>query len=216
MKQLLISSTWAEALSFPVLSDYQDDLKDGAVTSISAENDLLITGVGSPSVILHLTRLLSKRSYSRIIQIGLAGSYKEEIVIGNVVAVHKDRFADLGIDDRGSLKTLEEIELGNSPGNPSSGWLPGASLATGKIMPVTGITVNTSTGSRARISLYKEKFDPDIESMEGAALFLVAHSFNIPAVQIRAISNYVTERDRDQWDIPLALKSLAGWLGLYL
>jgi futalosine hydrolase len=51
--------------------------------------------------------------------------------------------------------------------------------------------------------------------MEGAAVFYVAQQEKIPALQIRAISNLVEKRNKDNWDIPLAIKNLNEWLILF-
>ena len=44
--------------------------------------------------------------------------------------------------------------------------------------------------------------------MEGAACFMVCEKFNIPCMQIRAISNKVEKRNKAHWDLPLAIKNL--------
>jgi futalosine hydrolase len=44
--------------------------------------------------------------------------------------------------------------------------------------------------------------------MEGAAFFYVCRQLNVPCIQIRAVSNYVEKRNRDAWNIPLAIKNL--------
>jgi futalosine hydrolase len=44
--------------------------------------------------------------------------------------------------------------------------------------------------------------------MEGAAVAYVCERFDVPWVQIRAISNMVEPRNRSAWDIPLAIKNL--------
>ena len=44
--------------------------------------------------------------------------------------------------------------------------------------------------------------------MEGAAFFYVCLCENIPFLQIRAISNYVEQRNEKNWNIPLAIKNL--------
>lgn len=46
-----------------------------------------------------------------------------------------------------------------------------------------------------------------VENMEGAALFAICADRGVRCAQIRAISNYTTD-SREQWNIPLALKSL--------
>lgn len=53
-----------------------------------------------------------------------------------------------------------------------------------------------------------KKYDPTIESMEGAALHYVCREFNIPFIQLRAISNYVGERDKSNWKIQEAIENL--------
>jgi futalosine hydrolase len=44
--------------------------------------------------------------------------------------------------------------------------------------------------------------------MEGAAFMFVCELENIPYVQIRAVSNYVEKRNREAWNIPLAIVNL--------
>ncbi|MCB0705698.1 MAG: hypothetical protein KDC34_10330, partial [Saprospiraceae bacterium] len=63
-------------------------------------------------------------------------------------------------------------------------------------------------GSEASIRRIREKYDPDLESMEGAACFYVCMLEGVPFLQIRAISNYVEPRNRDNWEIGLAIDKL--------
>jgi futalosine hydrolase len=44
--------------------------------------------------------------------------------------------------------------------------------------------------------------------MEGACLHYVGRTANIPFLQIRAISNYVGERDKSKWQIKEAIAAL--------
>jgi len=53
------------------------------------------------------------------------------------------------------------------------------------------------------------KFNPDIETMEGATFFYICSMENIPFLALRAISNRVEKRNRDNWNITLALKNLS-------
>ena len=71
-----------------------------------------------------------------------------------------------------------------------------------------GITVNTVHGNEASIVKIVDRLNPDVESMEGAACFMVCEKFNIPCMQIRAISNKVEKRNKTIWDMPLAIKNL--------
>ena len=44
--------------------------------------------------------------------------------------------------------------------------------------------------------------------MEGAAVMMVCEKFKIKSIQIRAISNLVERRNKEKWNIPLAIKRL--------
>jgi len=44
--------------------------------------------------------------------------------------------------------------------------------------------------------------------MEGAAFFYACAMAGVPCMQIRAVSNYVEKRNRDAWQIGLAIKNL--------
>ncbi len=78
-------------------------------------------------------------------------------------------------------------------------------LAAGKIKPVRAITVNTASGSEATIEKMIKKYDPDIETMEGATFFYICSCGKIPFLAMRSVSNRVEPRNRDKWNIPLAL-----------
>ena len=82
--------------------------------------------------------------------------------------------------------------------------LPGIST----LREVSGITVNTVHGNEKSISGIIERLNPDIETMEGAAFFYVCEKEKQPCIQLRGISNYVEKRNREAWNIPLALKNL--------
>jgi futalosine hydrolase len=44
--------------------------------------------------------------------------------------------------------------------------------------------------------------------MEGAAFFYACRQMNVHGMQIRAVSNYVEKRNREAWNIGLAIKNL--------
>jgi len=73
---------------------------------------------------------------------------------------------------------------------------------------VRSIGINEITTRKERIELLKQKFKPDIESMEGTAFHYVCLKEKIPFLQIRAISNYVGERNKKKWNIEQAIENL--------
>jgi futalosine hydrolase len=44
--------------------------------------------------------------------------------------------------------------------------------------------------------------------MEGAAFFMAFNQTNCYVIQLRSISNYVEKRNKEKWNMPLAIKNL--------
>jgi futalosine hydrolase len=73
----------------------------------------------------------------------------------------------------------------------------------------TIVTVATVTGTAATADELGRRFpDAVAEGMEGAGVAAAAARRGVPFGEIRAISNRVGPRDRDAWQIPLALERL--------
>jgi futalosine hydrolase len=71
------------------------------------------------------------------------------------------------------------------------------------------VTVATVTGSAPRAAALARRFvDPVAEGMEGAGIAAAARLHAVPAAEVRAVSNMVGPRERDTWQIELALESL--------
>ena len=73
---------------------------------------------------------------------------------------------------------------------------------------VDAVTSGLVTDQQALIALTREKYDPLIESMEGASFHYVCLMEKIPFVQIRSVSNMVGERNKAHWNLPLAIAQL--------
>lgn len=161
--------------------------------------EFLITGAGIPNTILQLTTHLNNNKYDLIINIGICGSFKKKYNIGDVVEITKDNFTEIGFQDREDF-----VSLDNKFGINTTFQVPSAT----SLPKVNAITVNTVHGNLYSIDKIINQFNPDVESMEGAACFMVCEHFNIPCIQIRAISNKVEERDLSKWNISLAVNNL--------
>ena len=78
-----------------------------------------------------------------------------------------------------------------------------------KTLPVvTGATVNTTTGTDETGAIRHKKYGAEVESMEGAGALKFGNDFKVPVLQIRSISNIAGIRDKANWNIGNALKSL--------
>ncbi len=175
--------------------------------------DVMVTGAGGVFMTYHLTRILAAVNYDLAINIGIAGSFDYFLEQGFVVNVVQDQFADLGIEEKGAFYTLGEKELMDENSYPFTEEIL-RSLGNFELeeieslIPVKAVTVNTLHGSKESIDRIKEKFNPEIETMDGAAFFYVCLSEKVPFLQIRAISNFVEIRRIENWNIPLAIDNL--------
>lgn len=173
--------------------------------------ETLITGVGIPATVYHLTKKLFQEKYDIVIQAGIAGTFANEIKKGDVVTVDVDAFADIGIEENKTFKTMFELGFEDENNFPfSSGRLTNISEYPKKLglKGVVGITVNKITDRKKQTKRIDKKFNPTIETMEGAAFHYVCLQQNIPFMQLRSISNKVGERDKTKWKIKEAVDNL--------
>lgn len=180
--------------------------------------DLIITGLGATFTTYFLTKALHLYNYDLVINAGIAGSYRDEIAIGTVVNVKSEQFCDFGIEEAGHIKTVFDAGFVDPNAFPfQNGQLINPNWYENLELPaVHGVTGNISHGKLQSISRIKKEFDPDIESMEGAAVFYVCLLEKVPFLEIRAISNYVDIRDTEKWDIPTAMQNLTDELFRFL
>lgn len=176
------------------------------------EIDILITGIGMVSTAYHLGRILGKYKYDFAFNFGIAGSFDRTISIGDVVNVDNDILSELGAENGNEFLKFDQLGMGT--GSMSR------TLWTGKnnfeirnsvlqqLPRVKGITVNTVHGNNVSIKKVCALFNPHIETMEGAAFLAICNAEKIKCAQIRSISNYVEERNKDNWEIEKAIKSL--------
>ncbi|MGA3014515.1 MAG: futalosine hydrolase [Bacteroidales bacterium] len=175
--------------------------------------DFLITGMGTTPTAYYLGKILSQTKYDYVINAGICGSYTNLLPIGKVVNVTEENFCELGAENNDQFISLFQLGL-VEPDDPPfrSGKLINNTPTEGSVLkglePARGITSNTIHGHAETIRKMRELFKPDIESMEGAAFFYACLLSGVPFHEIRSISNFVEERDKSKWDIPLALANL--------
>lgn len=173
--------------------------------------EILITGVGIPATVFHLTKKLSEKKYDFIIQAGIAGTLNNHFNLSEAVLVKEDAFADLGIEENGNFKTLFEAGFINKNDFPYiDGWLinPNSIFGKNNLSIAKGITVNKTGDNHFQNKMIKEKFSPDVESMEGAAFHYVCLQQKINFLQLRSISNHVGERDKSKWKLNESIENL--------
>ena len=196
MKVLLVSATEFEIASYFKQKD---------------TIDVLLTGVGMPIALYHLQKKITENRYNLVIQVGLAGAFTTKFELGETVFVKQDTFGDLGIEEKERFTPIFETDLFNKNEFPfETGWLVNKNkiLQQSTLEVVKAVTINKVTDKGSIKQQLIDSFNPDIETMEGAALHYVCLHQNIPFIQLRAISNYVGERDKTKWKIDLAISNL--------
>jgi futalosine hydrolase len=187
----------------------------GGYRSGNVEINVLVTGVGSVATVWSMKQWLSENKKPDLaLNAGIAGSYNCDMGNGDVVMPLTDCFADAGIEDGDRFLTLSEAGLIGGDEFPFRNGLLHNDTTYGLqmksiIRSARAITVNTATGSEATRMKLVQKFNPDIETMEGATFFYLCIREKIPFLAVRAISNKVEPRDKSKWNISLALDNLS-------
>ena len=207
MKILLVSATEREIE--PLLKKITIVRDGGAALRIcrykKMDVDVLISGIGMVSTAYSCAKTISD-AYDIALNAGIAGSFRKEIAIGETVNVSYDLFSELGAEDGEKLLSLHEMKLDGEDFVENRSDIKNAALNS--LRKVKGITVNTVHGKESSIKNIVERFNPDIETMEGAAFLFACKHEGIPCAQIRTVSNYIEKRDRTKWEIGLSIKNL--------
>lgn len=176
------------------------------------EFSVLITGIGGIATSYHLTKAIAVKNPTYVIQAGIAGSFHAEFPIGSVVCVQEEVVGDMGAEENSEFKDLFDLGLMNENDLPFRSKVLRNKFISDQpqygLPLVRSVSINEITTRKERIEHLRAKFNPDIESMEGAAFHYVCLNDHVPFLQIRAISNYVGERNKEKWDITKAIENL--------
>lgn len=211
MNTLIVAATNAELR--PLLEEWDYTSVNGNLYTSQfleiAVPDILVSGPGLINTVYHLGKILSGKKYDLIINVGIAGSFNRNISVGEVVNILTDCFSELGAEDDDHFLSIFEMGLLNKDDFPFRNGLLHANISPSiELKKMKGISVNTVHGKAANINKIINRLNPDVESMEGAAVFFVALMEGLSCMQFRAISNYVEKRNREAWNIPLAIENL--------
>jgi len=211
MKTTLVSATLKEIA--PTLHFLEREAEKTQAFSYNFKGlqiQVLITGVGLVATTYSLTKYLQHQSPSLMVHLGLAGAFNPELSLKEVVQVDRDRFGDIGIEDSdGKVATL--FETGFAPANetPFTRGLLINPQAGNFLRRVEGLTNAKTTGSKYTLDLMKEKYPKaEVETMESAAFFYASLQENVKFLSVRAISNYVEERNKEKWEMAAAIENL--------
>jgi futalosine hydrolase len=212
MKVLLLAATPFETQ----LLRAQLGLVANACTEYCAEGgevlevSLLHAGIGMVNTAFQLGRYFALSQPDVALQVGIAGAFDTGPQIGDVVEVMEEIYPELGADSPGGYLRLAEMGFSHFMVGETRYedclQQPRAALAGFK--QCRGVTVNRVSGEQEAIASLLARWQPHVESMEGAAFFQACLLSGVPFRQLRGISNLVEPRNKANWQMPRAIEAL--------
>ncbi|HEY1202307.1 MAG TPA: futalosine hydrolase, partial [Niastella sp.] len=173
--------------------------------------NVLIAGIGSMSTTYWLTKTIANKRPDMLIQAGIGGSFSASYPPGSVVLVNEEVTGDLGVEENNEFKDVFDMGLPQITDPYTGKSLVNNNLELlqqQKLPLVKSVTISEISTRPQRIQQLQQKYQPVVESMEGAAFHYVALTEKIPFIQLRAISNFVGERDKTKWKMKEAIEVL--------
>ena len=149
----------------------------------------LVCGIGPVEAALATAAGLAERPVGGVLHVGIAGA--KELPPPALVIGSESVYSDV-VDPASVFPRITRI--GADPGLVDAAR---AALPAAHVLPI-GTSGRVGGGA-----------DCDVEAMEGFGVLRAAALAGVPAVELRAVSNAVTERDRSRWRIEEALGMLA-------
>lgn len=179
---------------------------------------LIETGIGLVNTTQALTVALQNINPTLIIQSGIGGAYLQaNLNIGDIVIATEENYAELGVttpqgwlpaNEMGIpvLKTNREY-FNTYPCDTTLVEDATRALDQSQDAVTTGpfVTVQQCSGQTSVGNTLAQRFNAICENMEGVAATQICTQYNVPFLELRAISNQVEDRNRDAWNIPLSL-----------
>ena len=177
-----------------------------------------ICGIGPAASAFMTGQYINQIHPDHVLLCGIAGAFREgKVQPGDVVAVSSEIFADLGFSENSFPVSFDQINVPLLTAPDGSQLSCTYSLPTiPDFQTVNSITVSTVTSDDNMSKYLYGTHQVEIENMEGAAVALACRYCGVPMSEIRSISNFVGPRNKDAWEMELALDSLKSSLTSYL
>lgn len=168
--------------------------------------DVISSGIG-PVAAAVATGCVLRHGYDVVISAGIAGGFAVA-PIGSVVVADAVVHADLGADGPDGFTSMADLGWGPVRVELPEGLARELARRTGAVLGEV-LTVSTVTGRRDRAEALLARHPRAVaEAMEGIGVQAAAAHQGVPSAELRAISNPVGPRERDQWRIADALSAL--------
>ncbi|MFN8297115.1 MAG: futalosine hydrolase [Chitinophagales bacterium] len=197
----------------PLFTKFQP--KSGDFTGLYVINDnlhFLITGMGMMNTAAHLALYASKYERDFYIDAGICGAFNRHFQVSEVVQIASETYGDFGVENDEDFQDFFDLGFIDKKEDAFQYGLCepiNSDFHTKiKLPKATSITVNKVHGNEKTIKIIQEKYKADTENMEGLAFYYVMKLLKKPSIEIRAISNYVEKRNKDNWNIKDSIENL--------
>lgn len=173
--------------------------------------EMLVTGIGPIEASAAVSRALAQSPYSLVINAGIAGAFEGSAEIGDGVVVAEE-FIELGLETGAPIVLPEGARIVDRTSSEFTlvDRLVERGFASKRGLTVSRVTATDFTAKRLA------GYGVDIESMEGFAVLRAAEIAGIPAIEVRGISNIVTDRARSRWNFAQGVRGLESVLNSLL
>jgi len=182
---------------------------------------LVAGGIGKANAAATTAVALERYSPHGVICFGSAGAYRDSgLQIGDLVLPQTEIMADEGVACRGHFLDFEAlgfpsverpVERFNRFPAPEKLHTPAARLLSSTTTRLAAnfsqgqcLTVSSCSGTGEMGDRLAQHWQGVCENMEGAAVAQVCSAWDVPWLEVRAISNLVEDRDTSRWDLAKA------------
>lgn len=167
---------------------------------------ILPCGVGTIEAAIAVTRALARDRYAAVVNAGIAGAFPGRARVGDGLLITAETLADFGLESGGEPALPEGATLVRHVAADAAllARCAGLPLARGTGLTVTQVTTTAETGLRLAA-----RYGADVESMEGFSVLRAAALANVPALEIRGISNHVGDRAQSEWNFNAGARAAA-------
>jgi futalosine hydrolase len=201
MKAVFVPSMGEAKFIFPKLSF--KEWKRGISTADAEGYKVFITGVTKTPCAAAATSVFENFDITEALLTGVCGAYRNcGLAVGDIVSVRKDHFADEGLYEGETFKSVFEMGFG---------FLEKSFIMFNEIKHLQNADSNTVSfldGNGAISQILHKSTGAQVENMEGASFGYVCKLFGIKCYQIRAVSNFCGIRSEQEWDFKKAVLNL--------
>ncbi len=198
------------------------EVRRGAL--VGKEVFFVFSGLGKINAAAAAAALMARFSVSGLWMLGSAGAYPHsDLRLNDVALASEEILGDEGVVTLSSWKSLDAIgiPLAKNDDEPIFNRIPvakvelkqarvllrewQASAPAPRVHLGPFVTVSGVSGSQARARMLGERFGALCENMEGGAVAQVCLRYQVPFLEIRGLSNWAGDRNKQRWCLTEAL-----------